>query len=254
MNRAMLAVLLGIVFLNCASVHADDGGITFGGSPRLLAGNKTVALQREVVRMSVGEDNVTVDCQFVFVNHGPACTVRMGFPDSGRGGDSGQFTSFHSYVDGKPVPVKFVKGAKDGEGATDDWHAKTVSFAANGTRHVHDIYTVPVGGQVIDKGDLSQTFYILHTGSSWRGPIGRADIYVTFHRKSMTGRILPLPLSAVNNDAFAHNWSHEKPGRVVYRGPSIPTVSGKTLHFVRTNFRPGYNDDVLLYFDNRRFN
>lgn len=242
-----------LCLLTCAAAQANDGGITFGGSPRLLTGKTTVSMQSEVVRLTVGAEVVTVDCRFIFRNTGSACTVRMGFPDRQRG-DAGKFTSFKSYVDGKLVPTQYVRGAKDSEEDNDDWHAKTVSFPAHGIRHVRDVYTVPVGSQIVDNGSLSQTFYVLHTGASWRGPIGRTDVYVTFKRSKMTGPLLPKALSSLaDNDAYRHDWRKERPGTVIYRGPSKPTVQGKTLHFVRTNWRPAYKDDILLYFGFQKF-
>lgn len=231
-----------------ASAYANDGGITFGGSPRLLTGKTAISMQSEIVRMSVGAETVTVDCQFVFRNNGRACTVRMGFPDSARG-DASRFTSFKSYVDGKAVATQFVRGAKDSEEDNDDWHAKTIVFPAYATHRVRDIYTVPVGAQIVANGSLRQAFYILHTGASWHGSIGRTDVFVTFQPPKMAERLRPKPLSGVaNNDAFGHDWRRERPGTVLYRGPSKPIVQNKTMHFVRSNWRPAYKDDILLYY------
>ena len=67
------------------AARADDGGISFGGSPHLLKGHATVAMKSEVVKMDVHDKVIKVDCRFLFHNSGPACTVRMGFPDEGTG-------------------------------------------------------------------------------------------------------------------------------------------------------------------------
>ena len=36
---------------------------------------------------------------------------------------------------------------------------------------------------------------------------------------------------------------------VYYAGSSIPTTSGKSLRFTRTNWKPTASDDIDLYFD-----
>ena len=261
-------VFLGLFFfvltlVSPLTARADDGGISFGGLPHLLSGHPSVAMQSEVVRMTIGKENVKVDCQFVFHNSGPACTVRMGFPDQARGSEAeddyenagkgpakGAFISYTSYVDGMKVPTTTIHGDKTG----DVWHAKTVSFGANATRHVRDVYTVPVGGQITEhSGSYSQAFYVLRTGASWHGAIGRATVIVTFQPGAIHTPLHLVRLSTIpgNNPAAWTGWNKTRPGTVVYRGPSTPTVQGRTLTFVRTNLKPAYLDDILLYFGYR---
>ncbi|HEY9719722.1 MAG TPA: hypothetical protein V6C69_19740, partial [Trichormus sp.] len=187
-----LAMTCTIAFLIAAiPANADDGGISFGGSPHLMSGHVSVAMQSEVVHMNIGDKLIKVDCEFVFNNSGPAATVRMGFPDQGQGaaepyqGDplpplsklKATFRSYDSYVDGKKVPTKLIPGS-DREHF---WHTKTVTFKANSDCHIHDVYTLEPGAQMTsENGMYRQTSYTLHTGSSWHGPIGSADIVVTF--------------------------------------------------------------------------
>jgi hypothetical protein len=74
------------VFLGMDShSFANDGGIAFGGSPGLLNGHPSVSMSSELIRIEVSKLELKADCTFVFVNHGPACEVRMGFPDQGLG-------------------------------------------------------------------------------------------------------------------------------------------------------------------------
>ncbi len=102
---------------NPSPSSADDGGISFGGSPHLLKGHKSVSMRTEQIRIDVHEKIINVDCKFVFHNDGPACTVRMGFPDEGLGAAEpyqgfpvptgaklkATFESYVSYVDGKKL-------------------------------------------------------------------------------------------------------------------------------------------------------
>ncbi|MDQ2800295.1 MAG: hypothetical protein M3Y13_11725 [Armatimonadota bacterium] len=249
--------------LLCASgARANDGGISFGGSPRLLTGHQSVTMQSEVVRVNVGEDKVHVDCQFVFQNAGPACTVRMGFPDQSRGADSpeeegeqnppkGAFLSYVSYVDGVRVPTQTLHAGESGN----FWHAKTVHFAANGRHRVHDVYSLGVGSQIaaMGNGGYRQTYYILHTGSSWHGSIGHTQVIVTFSPAATSAPLVLKPLSSIpQQEPAAYHWEHSPKGLVIYRGPSRPQVQGRTLRFERSHWRPAYKDDILLYFGYRK--
>jgi hypothetical protein len=263
-HRSLLGILAAGALLLAATARANDGGIAFGGSPGLLKGHPSVSMASEVVRMAIGEEKATVDCRFVFRNDGPACSVRMGFPDRGEGAmdpdeenenpmrtpPKSTFLSFKSWVDSAPVKTELIRADKPGR----FWHAKTVEFPANGQRAVRDLYTLPVGAQItVHNSNLAQMYYILHTGASWHGPIGRSEVLVTFNRRRMAAPLHPVRLSSVpKHDPYDWSPSHWQPGTVVYQGPAAPAVSGKTLRFVRTNWRPAEGDDVQVYFDNRR--
>lgn len=260
MSRHGKAAGLVIALLLVAPmVRADDGGISFGGSPHLLNGHATVAMKDEVVKMDVGKDVIKVDCKFVFHNDGPACTVRVGFPDEGQGSAEpyqgepvpksnvkATFLTYDSWVDGKKVPTELV--------ATNDrslyWHAKKVNFKANSDCVIRDVYTLPPGAQVTNENGLyQQTSYVLHTGASWHGPIGRAEIIVTFAPDVVAA---PIQLRAKNSlpdkDFYKLKWSTLPKGTIIYEGLSVPKVEKNTLRFVRANFKPTKSDDVHLYY------
>ena len=244
--------------------QADDGGISFGGSPHLLKSHKSVSMESEVVNIDIHDKLITVDCLFVFHNQGPACTVRMGFPDHGEGasepyqGDPvptgpqlhATFKTYKSYVDGKLVPTKVVP--------TSDrslyWHTKTVTFKANSDCIIRDIYTLPPGQQVTDEnGMYTQTYYVLQTGSSWHGPIKRAEIVVKFEPDSLLAAIQLKELSSLaEHDVKRLKWSKLPAGALLYEGLCQPDLKGNTLRFVRTNFKPGSKDDVHLYYAYRK--
>lgn len=259
-----------------AQARANDGGIAWGGSPSLLKSHPSVSMQSELVQITIGEDNVLVDCRFVFQNHGPATSVRMGFPDEGSGDDNADedgsqgrqgkpmsnFKWFKSWVDGAPAKTELVLGPDPGQ----SWHAKTVSFAPNAKRVVRDQYSVPVGSQIARDGVYWQAAYTLRTGSSWKGPIGRSEIVVRFSRPLQAARVRAIPLSKVpfepEKDSKGHVYESAdylfaramKPGVVVVSsGPGLPRVSGKTLRWVKTNWRPAKQDDIHLMFGFQSF-
>lgn len=248
-------------------VSANDGGIAYGGSPGLLKGHPSVSMTSEVIRLEVGEETVKVDCQFVFTNHGDACTVRMGFPDEGYGEadpdeEAGEnvmktppkttFLSFRSFVNGKPVATKLIRADEPGK----FWHAKTVTFPAHGVVRIHDVYTQRIGGGIFSakgkEGTVRQVGYILHTGASWHGAIGRSEISVTFNKGiAGTPRLASLHRLAAVENGIMSDGRHLKGDvptikTIVWRGPGTPTVKGKTLRWVRTNWTPKPSDDIDL--------
>jgi len=239
----------------CVPALANDSEIAFGGSPRLVTGKSTVSMQSENVKISIGDESVKVECRFVFKNYGPACTVRMGFPDQGEGAANpeeegpvkhikGTFDSFKSWVGGQPVSTKLIRAERPGH----YWHAKTVQFASNATVEVRDLYTVTVGSQITrDAGSVRQAAYMLHTGSSWAGNIGKTEIEVSFHRKDVSGPLKVVQIPS-GGEVYGDKTVPLHPHGIAFRGGCAPAISGTTLRFVLTNWRPTKKDDLLLLF------
>lgn len=265
----LTGAFMGGFGVSANNAFANDGGLAMGGTPRLLKGHPSVRMACEVIRITVGEEKVSVDCDFTFQNDGLACTVRMGFPDEGEGAsdpDEGEaaddilklppkttFDTFRSYVSGKAVKTQLIRGDKPGK----YWHVKTVQFPAHSVLKVRDVYTQPIGGGIaaLQSGYTSNKMisYILHTGSSWHGAIGRSDVYVTFKRKGMSGPLTAQPIAKVSKEKdFTHlAVKHLDPNTVLWAGmrSGVPTVQGKTVHFTRTNWRPTEQDDLMVGFD-----
>ncbi|HLK57709.1 MAG TPA: hypothetical protein VKU00_14180 [Chthonomonadaceae bacterium] len=248
-----IVVGAGALFLaTMGAVRADDGWIAYGGNPGLLSGHPTVSMVSEIIQVDVGDKKLTVDCHFVFKNDGPARRVRMGFPDidDHRGEEPdeakkppvGALDSFRSYVDGKEVTTHLIRADK----TEDVWHEKTVTFAAHSRVKVRDIYTTGVGAAGhVNGGYIHIIGYQLDTGASWKGPIGKVTVNVTFHRKHMK---VPLKLAAFTEDS-AKEVRMIADGKVLYKGPCKPTVQGRTVSFVCSHLKPGKKDNIFLYFD-----
>jgi hypothetical protein len=224
---------------------------------------------RERVDMAVGATYTVVDCRFVFHNDGPACSVRMGFPDEGDGSyqtdvrmsatdaDSPPpktgvpytcFYWFHSFVDGKPVPTHPV-WAKEKEGLVISWHTKTVHFAAGQTRVVRDRYKQGSGmAAALGTGYIGITYYTMHTGSSWKGRIG--DAIVRVHFLDRRGPMHPISLLTLPRHFYddVRTWPDRSSRGVYYAGFARPTVLGKTLVFHARNLKPTDSDDIALYY------
>ena len=254
-----LAALLASFFF-AGVVVADDGGISFGGSPHLLKGHASVAMKSESVQIDVHEKVIKVDCKFVFHNSGPACTVRVGFPDQGQGAEEpyqgepvptgpglkATFLTYDYWVDGKKVPTILVP--------TNDrslyWHTKNVTFKAKQDCLIRDVYTLRPGAQVTSENGLyQQTSYVLHTASSWHGPIGNATITINFAPDASP---LPIKIKALNalpdKDLQHLKWSQLPAGTVIWEGCCQPKVENRTLRFEKADFIPTIKDDIRLYY------
>lgn len=263
--RKMIAGILVLVACNSVvapQVKANDGGISYGGTPGLLKAHPSVAMKSEVVRIVIDKEHVKVDCRFVFQNYGAPCQVRMGFPDEGYGDSPGaeqgenekpksNFNCFKSSIDGVPVATSLVTG-ESVDGSALKWQTKNVRFGRNQRRIVRDIYTVDIGGQIARQGFYSTAAYTLHTGASWRGNIERSEVIVSFGN-TLKGRLVPIPLASPGNfDGDSHfKWADYERGTILYKGPSRPIVRGRTLRFVRANWQPTIRDDVFLIFNHR---
>ncbi len=254
-----------------ACATADDAAISYGGAAASLSTHPSVRMVRERVVLTIGEKHVDADCTFSFKNEGPACTVRMGFPDEGEGayetqyyeelaaaGDMGRpprtfssFTNFRSTVDGKPASVELV--ADKDRNVARSWRVKEVRFAAGQTRTVRDRYQIRVGmaATSTDGGYLSLTRYTLYTGASWKGSIGSAEVVVTFRRRTMPARLRAVPIGKLTSgSAFSYaKWDRVPKSNVYYSGFAFPSTSGSTLRFFRRSLEPTRKSDIALFFD-----
>lgn len=237
---------------------ANDASLSTGGAPKLMNGHPSVTMESEVVHMLIGKEKVSVNCEFVFVNHGPATTVRMGFPDNEvfEEEEAGakltpHLLSFDSFVDGKQTKTELIRGDKQGS----RWHVKEVSFPANGRRVVRDVYESYIGSKITSRNSNVQLVsYILHTGASWHGTIGSTLCVVTFDRTDLPANLVPRLMEPMaKTKVFEKVWPSGA-ATVYYRGPAKPTVTGHILRFSRANWRPGPDDDILLAFNNRKLN
>jgi hypothetical protein len=259
--------LLGLLLLSLAMpALANDGWVGYGGAPRLMKeGHPTIRMVSEEVWVTVRKERVVVQCDFVFRNEGAATKVRIGFPDydtdthiDPKTGPRTTFNWFQAFVDGRRVKTK-LELDKDELG----WQVKEVAFGRNQVRKLRNRYEVPTGGMNLkshpdDTYDLVNRFsYVLHTGSSWKGTIGRSDVYVFFaHDAPLPPGPLRLvtdaPAFSDDGEAEAQFWKSNRNG-VAARGPSNPVLVGpRTLRFTRKNWRPTKDDDLYLTFGYER--
>lgn len=211
----------------------------------------TVSMQSEVVKIHVSKHMIKADCSFVFENAGPACTVRMGFPDQAsmplhdpRKHIRGSFLSFSASVDGKKIKSEVIED-NDVENGFGIWHASNVTFGDNESKVVRNIYTVRPGiVPVSEKTYAKSVHYILKTAASWGRPVKRGDIYVTFDRLA-----IPAALKIVLDKNSKEDWNNYSPQNIAWIGNGEPRVEGRTVHYAFTNLTPTEDDDILLLYD-----
>jgi hypothetical protein len=158
---------------------ADDSAIErVGGTLRPMSEHPTVRMVKERVAIVIHPDFADVACEFVLLNEGPATAVEMGFPDNSGGDVSGDdtFEFLRSWVDEVEVPMSVSKPDR-GDSEIMRWWTKRVEFAADSRRVVRVVYRGGIGS-VSDGGRFFT--YLLWTGASWNGPIGRVHVQVTW--------------------------------------------------------------------------
>jgi hypothetical protein len=166
----------------------DASVVGAGGRMQLQSKeHKTIQMVRESVTMTIGvpekNDTYTVVAEFVFTNNGPACTVQMGFPETGEG-DLGEYskktayTNFISRVDGEKVPVKRVLAATSNDDQYDAFWVKAVKFGAKQTRKIVVSYTVPFSG--VASPGLNKTAHYDFTGGNWQGKVLETLLTIRF--------------------------------------------------------------------------
>ncbi|MCX6163927.1 MAG: hypothetical protein NTU73_03545 [Ignavibacteriae bacterium] len=146
----------------------------------------TVQMERETIDMNIYEEYYDVIAQFTFKNNGDACTVYMGFPESGSGDLNGNwdttsaFLSFSTSVDGVNVTAKreCVRG-------DDEYHAywiKQVSFKKNETKKIVVKYRSPLGGGISAYYN-GVDYYVSYTfsGGNWYGKVLESKTNIYFH-------------------------------------------------------------------------
>lgn len=237
----------------------NDGWVGYTGAPRIEGKHPTVRMVDEVIHLKIGRDFMTADCRFTFKNEGNAASVRIGFPDHDsdnyldpKKGIQSIYSSFKSYVDGKPMKTKLIDASEDM-----GWQVKTVKFGKGQTRRIRNVYSVELGKLALSgkwssnrepRGLCGQ--YILSTGRSWKGNIGSTKIIVDFEKSSLVKT--PIQVQSLLAHDLASNaarWEKNR-GLVMWAGFAPPKVQGRRLTFERKNWEPNKDgdDDLFLKF------
>lgn len=252
MNQKAPFVLGFLVAAGMAA--ANDGWVGNSGSPKLMAPHPTVRMLREKVRLVVDRETVTVEAEFWFRNGGPTTSANVGFPDESSDPDGKPvLKNFRSWIDGKPVKMRFQTSENDG-----NWHVKRVTFPKNRVVHIRDRYVVGIGEGRLGNVEtfVNYVTYTVHTGASWKGTIGETDLRVTIRKPlPYPKRVLYrgfLDTGKLGYDAKVPAFIRQHHHSVFASGVGKARREGRTLIFNRKNWRPTEEDDLQLTFNARR--
>ncbi|MFA6213610.1 MAG: hypothetical protein WCT03_19570 [Candidatus Obscuribacterales bacterium] len=267
--RILGSILFLILFVGIGTpALADVARISTGGAVHQMRGGGTVSMESEIVKIKISEHLQEIDCTFNFKNKGPACSVRVGFPDftnipnltneETATNIKPTFLSYHWYVDGKESSSELVPAEND-YGGNDDiklWHASDVQFPANSKITVRACYSQlpdlsPTDMQEPIQQFIKVTRYILQTAASWKGAVKKADIYVTFDKDVAAAPIKLVSVRHLMNSKVKSSkswWSQQSANTVCYSASVRPSVNGQELHFTLNNLRPTEKDDLLFLY------
>ena len=236
-----------VTSLVCLSLFVrNDGWIGFSGAPKIEGKHPSVRMVNEQIHLKVGQDTLYGDCVFTFKNEGPACNVRIGFPDFNSNDEveeppQSTYKSFRSVVDDVLVPTKLVRG---NQGTA--WQIKSVAFGRGQTRKIRNIYHLKLGKITLNgspvKGRESMCWqgeYILGTGRSWKGKIGKTTVTVDFGSSALIqSPIVPMEWPDAAKSDSSNFWVKNK-NAVIWSGPTPPRIAGKRrLVFEIKNWEP----------------
>ena len=178
MGLRILAILL-LALASPGVAMANDAGLEYfsPASWRPMKEHPTIALSAERISIHLDRDAARVVVQATYLNRGAACAVAMGFPErEDQGPEAGVFArTFSTWVEGTRAKVDATPWADSDRGRIRYW-VKTVRFGAGQARRVRIAYRFPYA--VRGSPPVAAFEYILSTGSSWHGAIGRLDVEV----------------------------------------------------------------------------
>jgi hypothetical protein len=169
-----------VVLASCLA-RADDAAFSVVGSAGTFVKNNQIRMVSEDVRIDLSNAGIHVVATFWFRNEGKRTDVTMAFPEDNET-EQGRvvITKFLSTVDGRSVKVKRTPAG--GKSPFKSAWVKRVHFRARQTRRVVAEYWAKHG----DIGDYIVDDYVLQTGASWKGKIGRATITVDWSKLNNT--------------------------------------------------------------------
>ncbi|WP_193212307.1 hypothetical protein [Luteolibacter marinus] len=198
-----MRILFLLALAAATTALANDTSINSGAhgpSPlgEFAAEESVVRMVSETIAIRFGKEESEVTCRFTFrsTKQGGAANQTVGFPDLlEMDSDTGRIRKLETFVDGKPVEAKKVRGWF----ATGDWGTPKSGFGAPppelpaGEVQLADFFAIEVAfppdrDVIIERhyladngGDTMGTSwfsYTTHTGAVWQGTIGKAEFRV----------------------------------------------------------------------------
>lgn len=191
---ALICLALVLLILISTSAIADDGVFLGTGGSVTPSQSSSVRMVAEEVDLDISDQFVRGKCTFVFFNDGPAETLLVGFPDHSPGGDDisenkrgrPSIYDLKITIDGQEVATEVLPVAKPTDTTQSAWpsrriryydwvHTWTCDFQAGQTRILRTEYEHAMSTSV---GDPCILDYMLTTGASWAGSIGKIVVRI----------------------------------------------------------------------------
>lgn len=186
-----------------ATASADDGVLGGTGITVYPIQETQVEMEKEIIDILVKDGRTYVSCQFFFHNTGKKTKLLVGFPcgypddpeavqaqmeqwaedpEYKKESVDDALYRFRTYIQGERATVKVKDGLKPGGNNSDSlyypkWYAWNMTFAAGQRIKVTNSYWMKnsIGGE-----NGEGTGYILRSGSTWKGPIGKVTVRMRF--------------------------------------------------------------------------
>lgn len=206
MKKAVFILLALCIMISCFpnTAKANDAMIVGGTGGTVYAiSNSDVEMEEEIIDITVMNGRSYVSCQFFFHNTGDGTSLLMGFPTGHRSeepededyeGPEDEYVTelnrFRTFIHGRKVPVEIKDGLKP-EGNNKDelyfpqWYTWKVTFAANERVKIVNKYWMTNTSSL--SYDWEEINYILRSGATWRGTIGKVTVRMKFRGYNAAG-------------------------------------------------------------------
>lgn len=206
MKKAVLVLLALFMAISCFpnTAKADDSSLIGGTAGTVYPIYDTqVEMEEEIIDITVRDGCSFVSCQFFFHNTGDRTRLLMGFPtgrhfekpDKDSEGPEDEYETnlnwFRTFIHGKRVPVKIRSGLKP-EGNNlgglyfSQWHTWKAALGKGERLKVVNKYWMVNTQPVLGSGS-EQINYVLRSGSTWKGPIGKVTVRMKFEGYNAAG-------------------------------------------------------------------
>lgn len=244
-------ILLGLGLTLAGPALADDASLGRVGDGVQPLSQADVQMLAEEVRVKVFPERSEVEATFTFWNRGPAVNLLVGFPQAlaqaelerAEFGDDTALHDFRAWVGGRQAPVQLEKAAGGGQGSLAGetappeggspgspalppypaWYTFLLSLTSGEKVEVRNTYWVK--NTAWSNGEV-ETGYILQSGATWAGPIGRGRVELVLEGIE--------PYQVIG--ARPGNWRLEKENTYVWEFKDWEPDTDITLHFSN---RPG---------------
>jgi len=235
--------LLGLGPTPAGPALADDASLGRVGDGVQPLHQTEVQMVAEEVRVKVSPERSEVEATFTLLNRGPAVNLLVGFPQAleqagperAEFGDDTALHDFRAWVGGREVPAKLEKAATGGQGSQAGersppesgphalppypaWYTFPVSLASGEKVEVRNTYWVK--NTAWSNGEV-ETGYILQSGATWAGRIGRGRVELVLEGIE--------PYQVIG--ARPGNWRLEKENTYVWEFADWEPDQDITLHF-----------------------